>query len=208
MDVEIVELQGHIIDSLILPRVLDEIVEAGVDYTIAAFEIGKGHDDPSFARIELRAERGALDRLLVRLADLGAMQPDTGDARLTPADADGVFPEDFYSTTNLPTQVRVDGAWIDVENPEMDCAIFVSDGRARTVAMSDAREGDKIVCGHEGIKVSPLERPRTAGAVKTASVWQVREPLYRRASGRARHYSQEVAPLRAYLSDLLPAGEE
>ena len=53
-----------------------------------------------------------------------------------------------------------------------------------------------------------LERPRTAGAVKTASVWQVREPLYRRASGRARHYSQEVAPLRAYLSDLLPAGEE
>ena len=52
-----------------------------------------------------------------------------------------------------------------------------------------------------------LELPR-AGAVKTASVWQVREPLYRRASGRARHYSQEVAPLRAYLSDLLPAGEE
>ena len=161
MDVEIVELQGHIIDSLILPRVLDEIVEAGVDYAIAAFEIGKGHDDPSFARIELRAERGALDRLLVRLADLGATQPDTGDARLTPADADGVFSEDFYSTTNLPTQVRVDGAWIDVENPEMDCAIVVSDGRARTVAMSDAREGDKIVCGHEGIKVSPLERPRS-----------------------------------------------
>ena len=53
-----------------------------------------------------------------------------------------------------------------------------------------------------------LELPRAAGAVKTASVWQVREPLYRRASGRARHYSQEVAPLRAYRSDLLPAGEE
>ena len=161
MDTEVVELQGHIIDSLILPRVLDEIVEAGVDYAIAAFEIGKGHDDPSFARIELRAERGALDRLLVRLADLGATQPDTGDARLTPADSDGVFPEDFYSTTNLPTQVRVDGAWIDVETPEMDCAIVVSDGRARTVAMSDARKGDRIVCGHEGIKVSPLERPRS-----------------------------------------------
>ena len=90
-----------------------------------------------------------------------ATQPDTGDARLTPADSDGVFPEDFYSTTNLPTQVRVDGAWIDVENPEMDCAIVVSDGGARTVAMSDARKGDRIVCGHEGIKVSPLERPRS-----------------------------------------------
>jgi lysine-ketoglutarate reductase/saccharopine dehydrogenase-like protein (TIGR00300 family) len=160
-DTEVVELRGHIIDSLILPRVLDEIVEAGVDYTIAAFEIGKGHDDPSFARIELRAERGVLDRLLVRLADLGATQPDTGDARLTAADTDGVFPVDFYSTTNLPTQVRVGGTWIDVENPEMDCAIVVENGRARTVAMSDAREGDRIVCGHEGIKVSPLERPRS-----------------------------------------------
>ena len=53
-----------------------------------------------------------------------------------------------------------------------------------------------------------LELPRAAGAVKAASVWQVREPLYRRASGRARHYAQEVAPLRASLSDLLPAGEE
>src|SRR5437764_15079161 len=97
MDVEIVELQGHIIDSLILPRVLDEIVEAGVDYTIAAFEIGKGHDDPSFARIELRAERGALDRLLARLADLGATQPATGDARLTPADPAGVVPQDCHA---------------------------------------------------------------------------------------------------------------
>src|SRR5438309_4385068 len=161
MDVEIVELQGHIIDSLILPRILDEVVEAGVDYTIAEFEIGKSHDDPSFARIELRAERGVLDRLLVRLADLGAIQPDTGDAHLIPADADGVFPENFYSTTNLPTQVRVNGTWIDVENPEMDCAIVVADGRARTVAMSDVHAGDPIVCGHEGIKVSPLERPRS-----------------------------------------------
>src|SRR5438067_82859 len=161
MDVEVVELRGHIIDSLILPRVLDEIVEAGVDYTIAAFEIGKSHDDPSFARIELRAERGVLDRLLVRLADLGATQPDTGDAQLIPADANGVFPENFYSTTNLPTQVRVNGSWIEVENPEMDCAIVVANGTARTVAMSDVHQGDPIVSGHQGIKVSPLERPRS-----------------------------------------------
>ncbi|MGZ4128785.1 MAG: ornithine cyclodeaminase, nickel-pincer nucleotide-dependent [Actinomycetota bacterium] len=159
---EVVELRGHIIDSLILPRALDEIVEAGADYTIVAFEIGKTNEDPSFARIELRAEPDVMDRLLVRLADIGATQPDAGDAELTPSDADGVFPIAFYSTTNLPTQVRVNGTWIDVENPEMDCAIVVGDGRARTVAMSDIRKGDRIVCGHEGIKVSPLERPRSA----------------------------------------------
>ncbi len=46
----------------------------------------------------------------------------------------------------------------------------------------------------------------TAGqAIKTASVWQVREPLYRSASGRARHYTNELGELRRYLADLLPA---
>src|SRR6202008_2793624 len=73
----------------------------------------------------------------------------------------GVFPEDFYSTTNLPTQVRVGGSWIDIENPEMDCAIVVAGGGARPVAMSDVHAGDPIVTGHEGIKVQPLERPRS-----------------------------------------------
>ncbi len=160
MDTEAVEISGHIIDSLILPRVLDEIVEAGADYHIAQFEVGKSHDDPSFARIEISAERAVLDRLLGRLADLGATLPDTGDAELIPADRDGVFPESFYSTTNLPTQVRVGGTWLWVENPEMDCAIVVNDTRARTVPMSEIKNGDRVVAGHVGVRVHPLERPR------------------------------------------------
>ena len=165
---ESVEIRGHIIDSLILPRILDEIVEAGADYRMAAFEVGKSHDDPSFARIEITAERDVLDRVLGRLADLGATPPDTGDATLVPADRDGVFPENFYSTTNLPTQVRVGGAWLDVVNPEMDCGIVVADGVAKTVPMSEIGAGDPVVCGYAGIKVHPLERPR-GGAGQTFS---------------------------------------
>jgi lysine-ketoglutarate reductase/saccharopine dehydrogenase-like protein (TIGR00300 family) len=160
LDSEVVEIRGHIIDSLILPRVLDEIMAAGADYRIAQFDIGRSHDDPSYARVEISAERDVLDRLLAALADLGATPPDTGDAQLVPADADGVFPESFYSTTNLPTQIRVDGEWRWVENPEMDCGIAVSGTGARTIAMSDVRAGDLIVSGHAGIKVHPLERPR------------------------------------------------
>lgn len=163
METEVVELRGHIIDSLILPKVLDEIVTAGADYTITAFDIGQRHEDASFARIELRAERAVLDRLLGALAAHGAAPAETGDARLTPTDGDGVFPVDFYSTTNLPTQVRLDSAWVDVEHPEMDCAIVVEGGRARTIAMSDVRAGQQIVCGHDGIKVFPMEKPRTGG---------------------------------------------
>ena len=161
MESEIVEIRGHIIDSLILPRVLDEIVASGADYRIATFDIGKTHDDPSYARIELTAVRDVLDRLLGTLADLGATPPDTGDATLVPADADGVVPEAFYSTTNLPTQVRVDGEWLWVADPEMDCAILVRDRSARTIPMSEVRAGDPIVCGHAGVKVHPLERPRS-----------------------------------------------
>ncbi|MGH2784206.1 MAG: TIGR00300 family protein, partial [Actinomycetota bacterium] len=135
METESVEIRGHIIDSLILPRVLDEIVEAGAEYQMATFEVGKSHDDPSYARIEISAERDVLDRLLGRLADLGATVPDTGDVALVPADMDGVFPENFYSTTNLPTQVRIGGEWIWVESPEMDCGIVVDGKRAHTVPM-------------------------------------------------------------------------
>ena len=50
-----------------------------------------------------------------------------------------------------------------------------------------------------------LEFPHADRVVKTASLWQVREPLYRHASGRARHYAHELAQLREYLADLLPA---
>ncbi|MEX2555108.1 MAG: TIGR00300 family protein [Actinomycetota bacterium] len=168
METEAVEIRGHIIDSLILPRVLDEIVEAGADYRMAAFEVGKSHDDPSYARIEISAEREVLDRLLGRLADLGATPRDTGDVELLAADMDGVFPDTFYSTTNLPTQVRISGEWVWVESPEMDCGIVVDGRRARTIPMSEVVAGQLIVSGHAGVKVHPLERPR-GGAGQTFS---------------------------------------
>lgn len=159
---EIVELRGHIIDSRLLPKALDEIVEAGLDYTIAAFEVGRRNEDTSFARIELAGDDATLARVLPRLAALGAIRPEETDAELIPAD-DGVFPDNFYSTTNLATRVRIDGDWIEVENPEMDCAIVLSDGRARTVPVSDVSAGDLVVCGYEGVRVQPIERPRGGG---------------------------------------------
>ena len=159
-DTEVVELRGHIIDSMILPRVLDEIVESGAEYRIVKFEIGKTHDDPSSAVIELTGERATLDRLLGTLADFGASPPEQGDARLVAADVDGALPNGFYSTTNLPTEVRIDGRWVAVDNPEMDCAIVVDGGAPRTVPMGDVRRGDLVVCGHAGIRAHPLERPR------------------------------------------------
>ncbi|MGH2830515.1 MAG: TIGR00300 family protein [Actinomycetota bacterium] len=165
MDTEVVELRGHIIDSLILPKVLDDIVESGATYRILTFEIGNTHDDPSYASIEISAERESLDALIGRLQAHGANPPQTGDAGLVPADADAVFPEGFYSTTSLPTQVRVDGAWIPVTPSEMDCGIVVdaAAATARTVPITGVRAGDLVVAGHAGVKVQPIEKPRGGG---------------------------------------------
>src|SRR5262249_3466814 len=79
-----------------------------------------------------------------------------------PAPTDGVFPEEFYSTTNLETAIRLNGQWVQVDWPEMDCAISVDSeaSRAWTVALSDVKQGEQIVVGHEGVRVTPLDRPR------------------------------------------------
>src|SRR5438067_8399001 len=131
MATEVVEVEGHIIDSLILAKVLDTIVDAGADYRMVDVEIGRASTDTSRARIEVDAENEALlATLLTELQLHGANKVEDADASLEACGRDGVLPEGFYSTTNLKTQVRLDGHWIDVENPEMDCAIVVRDGSA------------------------------------------------------------------------------
>lgn len=160
MATEVVELRGHIVDSRILPRAIDLIVEAGADYAIEAFEIGRTHADPSYARIAVSGEPEALDRVLRALGDLGATTPEARDASLVPAEGDGVFPDGFYSTTSWPTAVRIGGTWVEVERPEMDCGIVVEGERARTVPMADVRAGEAVVVGHHGVRVTPITRAR------------------------------------------------
>jgi lysine-ketoglutarate reductase/saccharopine dehydrogenase-like protein (TIGR00300 family) len=158
---ELVEVEGHIIDSLILAKVLDVVLEAGADYRLVDVEIGKTNTDTSRARLEISAGDGdTLAGLLAELQVHGANRVSTTDAELVTCTVDGVLPVDFYSTTNLPTQVCVDHQWLDVENPEMDCALVVDDGTARTVPMHRLRIGDRVVVGTSGVRVQPLERPR------------------------------------------------
>jgi lysine-ketoglutarate reductase/saccharopine dehydrogenase-like protein (TIGR00300 family) len=158
--VEEVQLQGHIIDSLLLPKVLDEILTGGGSYVIKDIRVGQRQDDPSFARIEVRAPSAeALRELLEAIHDHGAVPVADSDCMTVPADMDGAFPEGFYSTTNYRTQVRLGGEWIDVEDQEMDCGILVdAEGTAaRCIAMTDVRTGDRIVVGHKGLRVFPAE---------------------------------------------------
>jgi lysine-ketoglutarate reductase/saccharopine dehydrogenase-like protein (TIGR00300 family) len=160
---EVIEIRGHIIDSNILPRILDEITDRGGDYDILTLQVGHRKEEPSYARMEVRAaSEEDLEALIEQLIPLGATPASITPARLESAPADGVYPANFYSTTNLRTVVNLDGTWMDVAFPEMDCAILVEpDGsQARSITLNETRKGDRIVVGHDGIRVQPLERPR------------------------------------------------
>ncbi len=151
---ETVEVTGHLMDTGVLARVLDDVLEYGADYSIEKFEVGRTHDDESTARIVVESEDpDTLARLLMRLQTHGVNAVEPGAAITRSAPRDGVFPDDFYSTTNLETVVRLDGAWVPVEHPEMDCGLIVSGSRVRTIPVSDVREGDEIICGASGVRV-------------------------------------------------------
>jgi lysine-ketoglutarate reductase/saccharopine dehydrogenase-like protein (TIGR00300 family) len=158
--VEEVEIQGHIIDSLILPKVLDEILTHGGSFEIKEIRLGQRQSDPSHARIEVRAPTAAaLEEILDAIHDHGAVPTTTQDCQAVGADMDGAFPEGFYSTTNCRTQVRLHGEWVDVEDQEMDCGILIDpeDSAARCIAMVEVRRGDRIVVGRQGLRVFPAD---------------------------------------------------
>lgn len=165
MPSEVVELKGHIIDSLSLPRVLDGILAQGGQFEIVEITVGKTRDDVSRALVRIEAPtREELENMLVYIEQEGANRLDQQDAKLLPSPKEGVFPEHFYCTTNLPTSIRVEGKWIPVEPIEMDCGIVLRDGKAGAVAMNHARLGDMVVVGHEGINVESAGRRETHGA--------------------------------------------
>lgn len=156
---ERLELQGHLIDSGLLSKVLDQVLAAQGDYELEGFDLGRTASDPSIARISVSAQTpDALEELLTALVTLGARRVHDTDAQLVAADQDGVLPDGFYASTNLPTQVQVHGRWLTVENPEMDCAIVVRGQQARTVPMADVQRGELVVVESVGVRVDPLQR--------------------------------------------------
>jgi lysine-ketoglutarate reductase/saccharopine dehydrogenase-like protein (TIGR00300 family) len=158
--VEEVELNGHIIDSLLLPKVLDEILTRGGTFVLKEVKIGERQSDASHARIEVRAPNAAvLEDILDAIHDHGATPVNAQDCAIVLADMDSAFPENFYSTTSFRTQVRLGGEWVDVEDQEMDCGILIDPegAAARCIAMADVRRGDRIVVGRQGLRVLPAE---------------------------------------------------
>ncbi|HMS84148.1 MAG TPA: TIGR00300 family protein [Nitrospira sp.] len=160
---EYVLLEGHIIDSLVLAKVLDLILMMGGSFDLADVQIGKTRTEPSRARILVRApSRALLDEILKAIQPHGASIEREADCRTEPTPADGILPDSFYATTHLPTQVRIDGRWVNVDRIEMDLAILVNTegSLAHAIPMGEVRRGDRIIVGREGVRVIPLPRPQ------------------------------------------------
>ncbi len=166
-----IELRGHILDSGVFRRVLELVMDDDhARYTIDNFAVGRTVTEESVATLTIEADSNEhLEGLLVRLRDLGAYVAEDGDVRTEPAPVDGVLPDAFYATTNLQTEVRVEGTWRAVALPEMDCAITIEGGAARTIAPSDVQANDSIVVGHDGVRVHALQRPRDKGVFEFMS---------------------------------------
>ena len=158
-----VEIRGHLIDSSILSKIMDVVMELGGAYEILEMTTGKRKQDASFARLMIQADtQNQLDKILAEVYREGATTRTPREVRLEEAARDMVMPDNFYSTTNNRTRIFHGGKWIDVDNTMMDKCVVVQDGYATCVPIRDVRRGDMIVVGEEGIMIVPPERPREA----------------------------------------------
>lgn len=151
---ETVSAEGHLLDTRILERIFEQINELRATYQVVHFELGKTTDEGSTATIKVSAEtRELLAEAVEAAVSLGAQVESGNDARLTPAPKDSCVPDDFYSTTNHRTQVRLAGDWFDVAAQRMDAVVVVAGGKPKCVKLRDIKAGDEVICGPEGVRI-------------------------------------------------------
>ncbi|MFL6489006.1 MAG: TIGR00300 family protein [Nitrososphaera sp.] len=158
-----IETRGHLIDSMILTRIFDGIMDIQGDFQVLEFTVGKRKSDPSYARLLVKGKsKQHLESILEQAYREGAQPVSVQEVKLEPAPNDMVMPDDFYSTTNNTTQVYHGSQWMDVHNMMMDKCIAVDIRRktAECKMVRDVVKGDMIVVGEQGIKITPQERPR------------------------------------------------
>lgn len=158
---ELVEAQGHLIDSHIMEQIFDTVVEYNGKFEVEEFRIGRTNGEPSYLRLRVGAPTaGEMRQLLSQLLGFGCSPLDLVDAEVRMVERDCCAPEDFYSTTNQRTQVRLGERWVDVGNQRMDAAIVVAGGVAECRRLRDVKAGDAVVVGMRGIRVIPEAKER------------------------------------------------
>ena len=163
-----IKVEGHLIDSLILTKIWDRIIELNGDFETLEFRIGKRKTDTSFVRMVVKGRSSEhLKDILREVFAFGAVPVEIAEVHVVAAPADKVFPDNFYSTTNNPTLVYFKGEMIEVQGIMMDKAIAIDPeaNSAKCETIRDVKKGQLIVVGEEGVLVKPAERPRESTGV-------------------------------------------
>jgi lysine-ketoglutarate reductase/saccharopine dehydrogenase-like protein (TIGR00300 family) len=158
-----IEVKGHLIDSMILTRIFDKVMDLKGDFQVLEFTVGKRKREPSYARLLVRGKNQQhLYELLESIYREGAQPVSVRPVMLDSAVMDMVMPDNFYSTTNNITQIYYNNSWINVENMMMDKCIVLDVEKKIAVCkmIRDVEKGDMIVVGEQGIRIIPQERPR------------------------------------------------
>ncbi len=156
-----IEVRGHLIDSLILTKIFDVVMDLGGEFEVLEIQIGKRKKDESYAKLRIQGKnKKHLDQILEVVYREGATARIQKEVSTKSAPKNMIMPENFYSTTNNYTKIFINGKWIKVENMMMDKCIVVKSNKAKCVPIRDVKKGDKIVIGEDGIKITPPKRPR------------------------------------------------
>jgi len=189
---EVVEAEGHLIDSHIMENIFDKVVEYNGRFEVEQFRIGRTNSEASYLRLRvIVGDSDSMQRLLNALLELGCAPVESGDADLRTIERDRCAPEDFYSTTNHRTYVRIGNEWVEVERQRMDALVVVESNRAYCRKLRDIRAGDRVVVGLRGIRVIPesKERDRLSFAFMSNGISSERqvETAVRQTAALVRH---------------------
>jgi lysine-ketoglutarate reductase/saccharopine dehydrogenase-like protein (TIGR00300 family) len=160
---QVIEVEGHLIDSNILSSILEIIMDLQGEFEFLEFNVGRGKNDYSSTKIEIFGKTTEhRDNIVREVLRIGALLPETPEVEYEASIGDMMLPDTFYCTTNHETSVYMDGEWVEVENQMMDKHIIVEteNKRAYCKPISHVVKGDLIVVGDRGIKVKYPERPR------------------------------------------------
>jgi lysine-ketoglutarate reductase/saccharopine dehydrogenase-like protein (TIGR00300 family) len=163
---EVVEAEGHLIDSHVMEQIFDKVVESSGRFEVEQFRIGRTNGDPSYLRLRVETPtRQQMEHVLAQLLAIGCSPAETGDAALGLVERDRCAPEDFYSTSNHRTSVRIGGEFIEVQNQRMDAMIVVKGADTKNPSaycrrLRDLKAGDMVVVGTRGIRVTPESKER------------------------------------------------
>ena len=162
---EIVQAEGHLVDSQILSKIMDRVIECGASYEVLDFHLGRTNEEISRLKMRVNAEaQDILEKTLEELVELGCYENEIANVSTHAAAADRVVPDDFYSTTNHRTFVRHQGQWLEVAKQRMDAVIVLSEKDGETLAecrkLRAVHQGEMIVCGAHGVRIQPEFKER------------------------------------------------